>query len=85
MTVAELKRRLYVGRKLLLVRTLYGPTQKQREVYRVRSNSIIMKTEKDTESYLDIPKAKFVKETDNGFQFLCEDTGSVAVEYQWID
>jgi hypothetical protein len=66
-TVADLKR-IPVGTRLRLVRSLMGPTDKPRVVAKVQTNAIAFRTEKDSLSWLTIPKAKDFELTENGFR-----------------
>jgi hypothetical protein len=66
-TLAELKR-IPVGTRLRLVRTLMGPTDKPRVVAKVQANAIAFRTEDDRLSWLNLPKAKDFEPTEHGFR-----------------
>lgn len=83
MKLADLKR-IPVGTKLVNVRCLLGAQRKEREVYRVHSNSIEFIGEgldPGITSWLYFPKAKDFVPTEKGFQIL--ENGQIAVEYEF--
>lgn len=94
MTKAELKRRLTVGTKLVLVNCLMGPCYKPREVFEVRSKDYVMLTPEGSHSYLTITPEEEIRETPKGFQVVLKPQAAVTgmpaqservvAEYEWV-
>lgn len=86
MKVAELKRRLTVGTKLILVNNLMGPCRKERVVAQVNTVGVgLMGPDLPAGrlSYFDWPKKMSLVETANGF--MIRHDNQVAIQYEWAD
>ena len=80
---ASLKR-IPVGTKLALVNSLMGPCEpKPRTVKTVRSNDLIMATEKG-DSYLGLSTGDKCVPTERGFR-ICNREGRICAEYIFLD
>lgn len=86
MRLADLKR-LPVGTKLKLVRSLMGPTppeKQDRTVLRHQSNAVVMAVahKGGAESFLYHPKASELRTEPNGFSIV-EPNGEVSAQYEY--
>ena len=84
--LADLKR-LPLGTKLRLTRSLLGPCNKLREVAKLQTNGMwfkqLDKPGDERLSWLDFPKAKDFQVTDKGFDILID--GRVEVTYEYVN
>lgn len=85
MTLAELKKKLTVGTRLLLVRELNVPCSKERTVYNVSSVDFMLQGNDipGNISYHQWPDPSALEETPEGF--LIYGTCRVIAEYKWMD